>query len=108
MERSYTPRRTLMYVPGNDNRKIGKIPSLGADCICLDCEDGVATNKKVDARENIASLLSEGNVKFGKSECSVRVNSVDSGLCEEDMRVVLGGDKLPAAIHLPKVIYCIL
>ena len=27
--------------------KIGKIPSLGADCICLDCEDGVAINKKV-------------------------------------------------------------
>jgi len=92
-----------MYVPGNDNRKIGKIPSLGADCICLDCEDGVATNKKVDARENIALLLSEDKVQFGRSECSVRVNSVDSGLCEEDMRVVLGGDKLPAAVHLPKV-----
>jgi hypothetical protein len=36
-----------MYVPGNDERKIGKIPQLGADCICLDCEDGVALNMKV-------------------------------------------------------------
>ena len=40
-------RRSLMYVPGNDERKISKIPVLGADCICLDCEDGVALNKKV-------------------------------------------------------------
>jgi citrate lyase beta subunit len=44
----YYFRRSLMYVPGNDERKIGKIPQLGADCICLDCEDGVALNMKVD------------------------------------------------------------
>ena len=36
-----------MYVPGNDERKISKIPQLGADCICLDCEDGVALSMKV-------------------------------------------------------------
>ena len=35
-----------MYVPGSDARKIGKIPTMKADCICLDCEDGVALNMK--------------------------------------------------------------
>jgi citrate lyase subunit beta-like protein len=39
-----------MYVPGNDDRKIAKIPSLNADCVVLDCEDGVAANKKVRMR----------------------------------------------------------
>jgi len=102
-QRKYTPRRTLMYVPGNDDRKLSKIPQLGADCICLDCEDGVSVNKKVAARENIAKLLETGEIDFGRSECSVRVNSVDSGLCEEDMEAILGGDKLPHAVHLPKV-----
>ena len=34
----FTPRRALMYVPGSDARKLAKIPSLGADCVCLDCE----------------------------------------------------------------------
>ena len=45
----YTPRRAMMYVPGNDEKKVGKIPSLGADSIILDCEDGVALNRKVNS-----------------------------------------------------------
>lgn len=43
----YTPRRAVLYVPGNDEKKIKKIPSLKVDCAVLDCEDGVAENKKV-------------------------------------------------------------
>ena len=33
-------------------------------------------------------------VDFGRSECSVRVNSADSGLCGEDLKVVLGGENM--------------
>lgn len=36
-----------MYVPGDDVKKINKAFTLKADCIALDCEDGVAINKKV-------------------------------------------------------------
>ena len=99
----YTPRRSLMYVPGNDDRKVAKIPKLGADCICLDCEDGVALNMKESARNNIRNILDTKSVEFGNSECSVRVNSVDSGLCFKDLEVILGGDNHPSALHLPKV-----
>ena len=52
------PRRALMYVPGSDERKLSKITSIGADCICLDCEDGVAYTAKNQARSNIRELLS--------------------------------------------------
>lgn len=45
----YIPRRAVLYVPGNDEKKIKKIPSLNVDCAVLDCEDGVAVNKKVMA-----------------------------------------------------------
>ena len=62
----YTPRRSLMYVPGNDDRKLAKIPSLGADCICLDCEDGVAANMKEAARTNIRNILDTQRIEFGK------------------------------------------
>ena len=55
-----------MYVPGNDDRKLAKIPSLGADCICLDCEDGVAANMKVVARTNIRNILDTSRIEFGK------------------------------------------
>ena len=44
---SYTPRRAVLYVPGSDRRKIEKTTSLTADCVVLDCEDGVALNRKV-------------------------------------------------------------
>ena len=62
----YRPRRSLMYVPGNDERKVAKIPVLGADCVCLDCEDGVAINKKEAAREYIRRLLDTQSIDFGK------------------------------------------
>ena len=46
-ERKYTPRRAVLYVPGNDERKLLKIPTLNVDCAVMDCEDGVALNRKV-------------------------------------------------------------
>ena len=44
-------------MPGNDEKKLSKIPSLQADCICLDCEDGVASEQKGQARKNIREIL---------------------------------------------------
>lgn len=43
----YIPRRAVLYCPGNDERKLRKLASLDVDCAVLDCEDGVALNKKV-------------------------------------------------------------
>lgn len=36
-----------MYVPTADGKKLQKIPSLKADTLVLDFEDGVAFNQKV-------------------------------------------------------------
>lgn len=36
-----------MYVPGDDERKLNKVFKIDVDCIAMDCEDGVALNKKV-------------------------------------------------------------
>jgi len=105
-ERKYIPRRSLMYVPGNDVRKLNKIEQLaasGADCICLDCEDGVSINKKEEARNTIRKILDEQTINFGNSECTVRINSVGSGLEKFDMETILSGSNLPSSVHLPKV-----
>lgn len=45
--RMYRPRRAVMYVPGMDQRKMDKVPSLGVDTIVFDMEDGVAADQKV-------------------------------------------------------------
>ncbi|GAP11620.1 citrate lyase beta subunit [Bellilinea caldifistulae] len=92
-------RRAMLYVPADDVRKIHKAAGLDVDSICLDIEDGVAVNRKSDARENIPAALR--TINFGRSERLVRINPLGSGLAEEDLRAVLSAQ--PDGIVLPKV-----
>ncbi|HNR01398.1 MAG TPA: CoA ester lyase [Anaerolineaceae bacterium] len=91
-------RRALMYVPGSDERKIIKSTSLGLDGAILDLEDGVAFNRKDEARATIRRALE--NVDFGRTERLVRINPLYSGRAEEDLEAVLPGR--PDAILIPK------
>uniref|UniRef100_A0A2K5WTT3 Citramalyl-CoA lyase, mitochondrial n=1 Tax=Macaca fascicularis TaxID=9541 RepID=A0A2K5WTT3_MACFA len=97
----YIPRRAVLYVPGYDEKKIKKIPSLNVDCAVLDCEDGVAANKKNEARLRIVKTLEDFDL--GPTEKCVRVNSVSSGLAEEDLETLLESRVLPSSLMLPKV-----
>lgn len=92
-------RRALMYVPGSDLHKIEKAAALEVDCVTLDLEDGVAENRKDEARQIIASALQ--TVNFGHSERAVRVNGYPSFRTEEDLAAILPAH--PDAIVLPKV-----
>ncbi|HEX9019563.1 MAG TPA: aldolase/citrate lyase family protein, partial [Anaerolineaceae bacterium] len=80
-------RRALLYMPGDDLHKIQKAIGLGVDCICMDIEDGVALNRKAEARATIAEALR--TLDFGRAEKLVRINPVGSGLEEDDLRAVL-------------------
>jgi hypothetical protein len=44
-------------VPGSDEKKVNKAPTLKADTIVLDLEDGVALNRKTAAREMVFAAL---------------------------------------------------
>ena len=92
-------RRALLYMPGDDRHKIEKATTLGVDCICMDMEDGVAMNKKADARASIAKALQE--LDFGKSEKLARINAVGSGLDRDDIRAIL--PYRPDGIVIPKM-----
>ena len=65
-------RRALLYMPGDDRRKIEKATTLGVDCICMDMEDGTAISKKAEARAVISQAMKE--LDFGKSERCIRIN----------------------------------
>jgi citrate lyase subunit beta-like protein len=69
------------------------------DCICMDMEDGVALNRKAEARATIAKALKE--LDFGVSEKLARVNAVGSGLEGDDIQAVLPYH--PDGIVIPKV-----
>ncbi len=92
-------RRALLYVPGNERRKIDKATGLGADSVCLDLEDGVAMNRKVEARETVADALR--TLEFGRSERLARINAIGSGLEADDLEAVLPAR--PDGIIVPKV-----
>ncbi|KAI6652678.1 Citrate lyase subunit beta-like protein, mitochondrial isoform X1 [Oopsacas minuta] len=96
------PRRTLLYVPGDSERKVTKVLGLNADCVCLDIEDGVALSRKAVARKLIPDFLEKHKHKC-KYEVAVRVNSYESQLVEEDTRNILNGKILPDSLVLPKI-----
>lgn len=92
-------RRALLYMPGDDWKKITKALTLGVDCICMDMEDGVAVSQKAAARATIAKALQE--LDFGSSEKLARINAVGSGWESDDIEAVL--PFRPDGIVIPKV-----
>lgn len=89
--------RSLMFTPGNDERKLAKVTTLGADVVVLDLEDAVADAEKVAARATARAAL-DG---YADATAFIRVNPFDSGLMEDDVAAVVGPGL--AGIMLPKV-----
>jgi citrate lyase beta subunit len=92
-------RRALLYIPGSDWHKLEKATTLDVDSICFDLEDGVALNRKVEARATVARALQMLN--FRRSERLVRINAIGSGLEGQDLQTTL--PSRPDGIVIPKV-----
>lgn len=69
----------------------------------LDCEDGVAANKKKEARETVARVLSQPERPRVRGDLAVRVNAVSTGLAGDDLQCILASSHLPSTLLLPKV-----
>ncbi|WP_286896457.1 HpcH/HpaI aldolase/citrate lyase family protein [Achromobacter sp. UBA2119] len=93
------PRRSVLYMPGANARALDKARTLDADALILDLEDAVAPDAKAQARAQVAAALREGG--YGRRECIVRVNALDTPWGMDDVRAVAqaGAD----AVLLPKV-----
>lgn len=91
-------RRALLYMPGDDWKKITKALTVGVDSVCMDMEDGTAANRKAEARQTIARALQE--LDFGASERLARINGVGTRLEADDLAAVL--PHRPDGIVLPK------
>lgn len=88
--------RTVLFVPGNDQRKLAKVGGLGADLVVIDLEDAVAEAGKTAAR-GVARQAIAGVAGV----VAVRVNGIETGRLEDDIAAVT----VPglAAIVVPKV-----
>jgi len=93
------PRRSVLYMPGSNQRALEKAKTLAADALILDLEDAVAPDAKAVARQQVVDSVRAGG--YGKRELVIRVNGLDTDWGMEDIRAVAGSGA--DAICLPKV-----
>ena len=89
--------RSLLFVPGDDERKIAKALDCAADALILDLEDAVAPQRKAAAREICAAALR--SAKTSKA-LFVRINGLDTPHALADLAAVVAGK--PFGVMLPK------
>jgi citrate lyase subunit beta/citryl-CoA lyase len=91
-------RRSLLFVPGAEPRKLERAREARADTLILDLEDAVAPEHKAAARGYVADALRAGG--FGDAELAVRVNAPGSDDFAPDLDAVL--DAGARTLVLPK------
>jgi citrate lyase subunit beta/citryl-CoA lyase len=92
--------RSLLFIPGDDERKLGKGIASGADALILDLEDAVSASRKQAARKIAASFIAETRPLAGRPRLYVRINALDTPDWELDLAGI--GASAPDGILLPK------
>ena len=92
--------RSWLFVPGDDERKLGKAAGSGADILIIDLEDSVASSRKEAAREITAAFLRNLRGKNERPKLYVRINPLQSDLNLADLDAVM--PCAPDGIVLPK------
>ncbi len=93
------PRRSVLYIPGDNERALEKSRSLAADSIIIDLEDSVAPGNKESARVRAIATIREGD--FGSREIVLRINPLETPWGMADLQAALAAS--PHAILVPKV-----
>ena len=94
------PLRSLLFVPGDSERKQTKALSAGADALILDLEDSVAEAQLPAARARVFEFL-KAHSGAAAPQRWVRLNGLASGKLLDDLAAVIGGK--PEGVVLPKV-----
>ncbi len=93
------PRRSVLYMPGANERALEKAKGLPADALILDLEDAVAPDAKVEARARVCAAAASG--EYGAKEITIRANGLDTEWHADDIRAI--AEAGPGAIVVPKV-----
>jgi citrate lyase subunit beta/citryl-CoA lyase len=75
----------MLFVPGNNARRVEKALTLDADAVILDLEDAVAAAEKASARTAVVESLS----KPRRSLVYVRVNGMSTDWCYPDLTAIV-------------------
>ena len=91
--------RSLLFVPGDTERKLEKGFGAGADVVIVDIEDCVAPQNKANARDIAARFIAERRGQTS-SAIYIRVNDLSTGLTDDDLAALV--PVKPDGIMLPK------
>ncbi|MEE9590390.1 MAG: CoA ester lyase [Hyphomicrobiaceae bacterium] len=92
--------RSLLFVPGDSEKKLVKAIETEADCLLVDLEDSVVPDAKPAARDMTTAYLKEHMAREVRPELYVRINSLDTRFWEDDLAVVMAGR--PEGLLMPK------
>lgn len=93
------PRRSVLYMPGANERALEKAKTLLADSLILDLEDSVAPEAKDAARASVCEAVKGGG--YGRRELVIRPNAIETPWGMDDLRAAVS--VAPDAILVPKV-----
>ena len=99
-DRKSRPRRSRLYIPGNQPELAINSGLFRADCILLDLEDSVALDRKTEARIHLRRLLACHRSFLRDSEIAVRVNPLASPAGLADLAELV--PVRPEVLVLPK------
>jgi len=96
---SIRPRRSILYVPGDNARALEKSKTLAADGLIFDLEDAVVPEAKAKARAEVVAAIKAGG--YGVHETIIRVNGFETPWGKDDLAAAAAAG--PDAVLIPKV-----
>ena len=91
--------RSMLFVPGDSERKLAKGAGSPADALILDLEDSVAAERTETARGLVRAYL-DAHPDRATRQLWVRINPLSTPLALRDLAAIVGGR--PDGIMLPK------
>jgi len=91
--------RSLLFVPGDSEKKMAKADAIDADVLILDLEDAVVPERKAAARAMVREFLA-ARPDHRRQQLWVRINPLDHAEAGADLGAVMPGR--PDGIVLPK------
>jgi len=88
--------RSLLFVPGNREDMLQKSLQLRPDVLVPDMEDSVPLSEKQTARDCVNKFLL--SINDGRRKLIPRINSLNTGLLEEDLIAVVGNGILGVSV----------
>jgi citrate lyase subunit beta/citryl-CoA lyase len=90
--------RSILFVPGDSERKLARAAGAGADALALDLEDSVLAEHKPTARRLVSDFIQNATER---GRLWVRVNALSSGYLLDDLKSIVAAR--PFGIVLPKI-----